>query len=459
MTFGKFLTDIIGEYIEKVRYEDLPGWVIEKVKLCVLDSIRCMLGGVVTSLGKTMIKSLLACDHGDSTIVGHGRNASLLTAVYINSTLANILDYDDTYIGHPGATIIPTALNIGELLHSSGKEIVVAIALGYEVATRFGLGLRPTMERRYVHGHGSWQAFGACVVAGKLLHLSADEMANALSITAANAPVPSVMKTVYGLTGPTPCKNNFGIASVVGMLSSLLARGGFRGPKDIFEGDTGFWRMIGTDQCKLDKEFESLGRKYEIMNVAFKPYPCCRLIHSSIDAVLECIKRYNIKASTVKRVVVRTISTLCKPPFTNHLPKDMFEAQFSAPYAIACAVHSIESIDTCIEANLRDSEIVSFAEKIFLEAVPEYDEEFQRDPGKIPAEAIIYTRDNEYKCKVEIPRGDPRNPLSKEEIVKRFEAMAFKALRRENKVVTLVVNTVLKLEKLSNIGDLTVLLT
>ncbi|MCC6014262.1 MAG: MmgE/PrpD family protein [Desulfurococcaceae archaeon] len=453
-----FLTDVIGKYVEHLRYEDLPSQVVEKAKVHILDSVRCMLGASLTSLGRSIAENLSTWEHGSSTVVGYKRSSSLLTAVYVNSTFANLLDYDDTYIGHPGATIVPVALNIGELLHSPGKEAVTAVVLGYEAALRFGLGLRPSVERRYVHGHGSWQVFGACVAASKLLGLGADEVANALSIAAANAPVPSVMKTVYGLTGPTPCKNNFGTASVVGVLSAFLAKGGLRGPRDIFEGDTGFWRMIGTDRCELSREFEDLGRRYVIMNVAFKPYPCCRLIHSSIDAFLECVKHYSIEVDSIERVVVRAIPVLSKHPFTNSSPRDIFEAQFSIPYAIACAARNAEAVDVCSsEDSLKDSKISELSKRIFIESVPEFDEEFRKDPGRIPAEVVIYLRNKEYRCKVDVPRGDPRNPLPPEVLVSRFRAVALKVLKREGKVTALI-NSILELDRLSDVEDLTAML-
>ena len=105
-----FLAEIIAEYIERIKYNDIPRAAIEKTKLCILDSIGCALGGSVTDEGKIVIKSLLKGGQGSSTIFGHKIRTSLNSAVFINSTLSNILDFDDTYMGHPGATIVPVAL-------------------------------------------------------------------------------------------------------------------------------------------------------------------------------------------------------------------------------------------------------------------------------------------------------------------------------------------------------------
>jgi len=79
----------------------------------------------------------------------------------------NVLDFDDTYIGHPGATIVAVALNVGEYLNSSGKELITAVGLAYELMIRIGLGLRSSKERKYVHEYSSWQVFGAVIVAAR----------------------------------------------------------------------------------------------------------------------------------------------------------------------------------------------------------------------------------------------------------------------------------------------------
>ena len=152
----KFTTDIISEHLVKVKYNNLPKDVIEKAKICILDSIECTLGGSATNIGKIVINSPIAKECGNSTIFGHKKKTSLTSAVFINSTLSNILDFDDTYIGHPGATIVPVALNIAEYTNACGKDLITAIILAYEISIRIGLALRPaTEERKYVHGHGT----------------------------------------------------------------------------------------------------------------------------------------------------------------------------------------------------------------------------------------------------------------------------------------------------------------
>jgi len=140
------------------------------------------LGGSTTKEGNIIIRSLLEGLEGSSTIFGKKNKTSVNAAVFINSTFANTMDFDDFYVGHPGATIVPVALNVGEPVSASGRDVIIAVALSYEISMKIGLGLRPKLERRNIHGDGTWQVFGAVVAASKLIRLNSKEIANAFGI-------------------------------------------------------------------------------------------------------------------------------------------------------------------------------------------------------------------------------------------------------------------------------------
>ena len=216
------------------------------------------------------------------------------TAALVYATLINALDYDDIYKkGHPGATVMSAALALAERIDCSGPDLIEAVVVGYEVSGRVGMSLTQSTPRKTLHGHGTWQTMGAVATAAKLLRLDVRQTAHAIAIAAANAPVASVMKTVYGAR-PSMAKNNFGAAAQVGVNAALLARHGFEGPLDIFEGETGFWRMFGADGCDAGRLTEGLGHLYEIREVGFKPYSCCRILQSSIEAAVEVFRRAEI---------------------------------------------------------------------------------------------------------------------------------------------------------------------
>ena len=291
-----------------------------------------------------------------------------------------------------------------------------------------------------------------------MMGLNTGETANAFGIAGANAPVRSAMKTVYGQTDPTMAKNNYGTASEVGLQSVLLAGNGFKGPRDIFDGDTGFWRMIGTSYSDLHKTMNAnLGADYIILENTFKPYPCCRLIHSSIDAVLNVVNENDINLSDIEKILIRTVSPLSKPPFSVQQdpdPKNMTAGQSNAPYAIACALRNIEPVEWYERENMLDEDLLEFANKIEFEVDPDADKLFRKDHGTIPATAILYLKnDKEYFKEVLIPKGDPRNPLILEDLIKKFKGLANKAFDNECQVMSLI-NMIMNLEKLEDVNEL-----
>lgn len=141
-------TEILADYVMRTDFSDLPKDVVERAKLCILDSLGCALGGLTTRITSSVIAALSRSSDGESTIVGHGKKVGCKDAAFINSTLANALDYDDdNWVGHPSATTIPAALAVAEQQGASGKDFLTSYAVGYEVVTRIGKATWPSEER------------------------------------------------------------------------------------------------------------------------------------------------------------------------------------------------------------------------------------------------------------------------------------------------------------------------
>jgi 2-methylcitrate dehydratase PrpD len=220
--------------------------------------------------------------------------------------------------------------------------------------------------------------------------------------------------------------------------------------------------MIGTSYSDLHKIMNAnLGAEYVILENTFKPYPCCRLIHSSIDAVLDVVNENGIDLSDIEKILIKTISPLNKPTFSAQQdpdPENMTAGQSNAPYAITCALRNIEPPDWYKRENMLDKTLLAFANKIKFEADLDADKLFRKDQGTIPATAILYLKNGkEYFKEVLIPKGDPRNPLTLEDLTKKFRRLASKALDNEFQVMSLI-NMIMNLEKLEDVNELTKML-
>lgn len=338
------LAEQLGSYVAEESWADIPKDVRNRAKYCILDSVGVAMGGSQLELGQIM-REFWVSQGGQPEATVFGRESldrvpklPVATASYVNSYLANLLDYDDTYsgrtIGHPGATIVPPALAVGECECSTGRDIVESVVLGYEVSIRIGEAIAPTpKQEKFVMGMHTWQIFGATVAASNLLNLSAEEIADALAIAAMHAPVPLQRK--FGIQDGEiqGMKNNFGWASMGGVVAALLSAQGFSGNRQIFEGDRGFWRMAASDRFDSHRLVESLGDRYYISQVAFKPYSACRWTHAALDCtrqIIEEIGQENV--DSILKIDVRTFYEAAK---LDSFPTSISEAPFSLPYVIA----------------------------------------------------------------------------------------------------------------------------
>jgi 2-methylcitrate dehydratase PrpD len=334
----------LAEFIVDIRAGDLPEAVIGQARRCLIDAAGCLVGAHRSRPGEIIGKWVAASgEHGDIRIPGSELKTSLSCATVAAAHLINALDYDDIYTkGHPGATVNSVVFTLGQALSSSDQEIIEAVVAGYEVSCRAGIALIQTAPRKEVHGHGTWQTFGAAAAAAKLMRLNSDQSAHALALAAANAPVPSVMKTVYG-ERPTMAKNNFGTAAWAGLASAQMAAAGFEGPLDVFEGDTGFWRMSGADGWNHESLLSELGQRFELLKVGFKAYPTCRIVQSSVQAAVELVQQTGIDVERdLESLEIAGPEILTRPPFSSAHPATIWEAQFSVPYAVALGMLTIE---------------------------------------------------------------------------------------------------------------------
>lgn len=430
---------LFGTYAAEERFARLSRPVVTRALWCIRDAIGCALGAHATPAAP-MLTRFVAARGGrpeSRVVIASGLRTASTTAAFANALLINALDYDDIHRGHLGATVIAAALALGEKRDCSGAELITAAVVGYEIGLRLAGALRYTAPRRATHGYGTWQAVASAAAAAKVLGLDARRSAHALVIAGANAPVASVMKTVYGATGPDMVKNNFGTAAEVGVTAALLAADGWEGATDLFDGETGFWRMYGAQSCDFDHLTRRLGRDYEILRVGFKAYPACRVLQSSLEAVVTACRGKLVRhADEIERIVVRAPRRACTWPFTNRRPRHMWAAQFSTPYSVAVAAAGLPPGPRWfLPQTLSDEAVLALADRVELRA--------HLDPKRTPgvshatsAEAEIGLRGRIYRARISVARGEAARPMSSAQSRAKFLRLAGAILpqRRATKI-------------------------
>jgi 2-methylcitrate dehydratase PrpD len=423
-------TQTLAEYIAGASYDHLPERVRGYAKVCLLDSLGCMIGGVMTPFGRIVLDLML--DLGgkpEATVWAAGQKVPALHAAYINAYLANALDFDDTDMGHPGACVIPAALAVAEQRGASGQELINAIVVGYEIYSRVAQAIQATPERnRLMGGVSSTQlvgVFGATAAACALLHLPADSVVMALGLAGEEAPVPASLMGYVAERPMSWSKNNCGWVAMGGVLAAQLAEKGFRTSRRVFDEEGRFWLRAGSDQCRFEQFTQGLGQEYRILSISIKPYPCCRYTHTVLDAAKAIIEEHELNAAFVERVEVRSFSRLAK--FLDYEPQSIIDAQFSLPYVVAMVLlGKPPGYEWLSPVNLEDPKVLQNAGKVIF-AVDEEAERiyFDFEKRQYPATVILGCTDGtQWNQTAFIPRGDPRNAMPYEELRAKFETLA-----------------------------------
>jgi 2-methylcitrate dehydratase PrpD len=271
--------------VDKTKFEDLPKEVIHETKRALLDCIGVGIGAPLLQHGRT------CRDFGkklggrpESTILGGDGKVSCLNAAFTNGELISALLYECMFANRAPSFVIPAALAAAEFVSAPGKDLILSVALGLEVAGRITSAVKPAywpipsgpkrgqMVFEDVSGTG-FSVFGAAAAAGKLFGLSYDKMATALGIAGYAAP-PSTngkwMDTYPAvMTGPGPA----GFSAEAGVKSALLADMGYTGDTNVFEGKRSYWRFAGFTEWNIDPVVANIGKEWRCHQIYYKKYP------------------------------------------------------------------------------------------------------------------------------------------------------------------------------------------
>lgn len=444
------VTDKLAEFLTAVRLEDLPLKTIESSKRCFLDWLGSAFAG--SKAEPTNILLEVVNEMGgepQATIIANGNRSSCLWAGMVNSASSHWAEMDDVdkrSIFHPAAPIIPAALALAEYTGADGKQLIKAIVLGYEASIRIGEAISPS-HYYFWHTTATVGTFGAAVACGSLLNLNKQQMIWALG----SAGTQAAGLWEFLVDGAMSKQLHPAKAAYNGMLSALLARGGFTGATRILEGDKGFCRATASE-LKLDKISEGLSpgmTKYKIDNISFKVHASCRHTHSAMDAALAIVKEHNILPAEIEEVKTR-IYSVGYDLLHRVQPDNFLAARFSMPYCVSLILKFQDAgVDKFSDKYLSDTDLKRLMGKIKLEADKGLDVDY---PDKWPSVVEIRKRDgSKYEKRVDYPRGEPENGLSNQELVQKFRDLTSGFLS-ENKAVEYVDKS-FKLEAVDNIAN------
>jgi 2-methylcitrate dehydratase PrpD len=407
-----------GAFAAALRYDQLPSAAVHRAKQIVLDTLGTALGGYRAGFGRQVVAFTARIAPGtEATMVADGRRVSTEGAAFANATMAKMLGMDDSHraYGHVAAEVVPAALAAVETTRGSGRDLIVAMAAGYEVFGRVGRQVRRTQLERGYDIKGMVGALACAVAAARGLGLSADEIAHALALSTALA---GGLETYVHDPADSHTKDLIsGFAARNGTFAALLAQAGFRGPRGAIEGEAGFGRAFG-EGIDVEGALADLGRVFEIAVAGFKPHAGCRHVHQGVDAAREVRRQVEIDPARVTRIEVATYRHAIDAAFRTTLaPESPSAAGYSLPIAVAVGLVFGSFYPEDI-ARFNDPRVVALLPKMHLRVDPAIQAAYPEKNGC----AVRVTLDDgrTVEGRVEYAKGEPENMLTDEEFEAKF---------------------------------------
>ncbi len=456
---SRTISQTLGAFVADLDVSRIDLAVRDRAKLLFLDSVGVALASSSLDFGHIAASALAAVETGHSPVIGSTRRLTLRDAALVNGMLIHGIDYDDTSIYgrvHPSANCIPGALTLGAHLGSSGTEVLAAYIAALESSIRLGAVAKGGFQKRGFHPSGVIGVFAGTFVAGRLLGLTSHQLVMAQGIAYSTAGGNQAFTTEMAWTK----RFQPGWGATAGITAASLAKGGFTGPSEPYEGRFGLYQLyLGEVEGGHDYALATagLGERWVLQEISVKPVAACYFNIPLIEAAAKAGREGGIAADEVAEIRVllpeAAINTVCLPREAKKRPVDGYTAQFSAYFSTATAFLSGGfTLADITPERLKDPRTLALADKVTYEIDPATS--FPKHYG-----GAIVVRANDGRTvtvREDIDRGSPENPLSEADIINKFlenAQMVLSAARARQ-----IRDTILDLEALGDVTPLTELL-
>jgi 2-methylcitrate dehydratase PrpD len=415
-------TRALASFAAETPDRAIPADVIERIKLSFLDGLGVCLRGI-TFPWTQMVREVVQAEGGNAvaSLWGTGARTSLTNAVLFNGTAGHAFEMDDIHkesIIHPNSLAVPVALALAEANPSlSGRDIVTALTLGYEVGLRIGNAATTALFLNGFHPQGTSGAFVAAAAAGRLLRLDADKMQHALGIAGSLG-----AGLMAAQEGAMVKRLHAGRAAQGGMLAALLAQRGFTGIADIVEAGYGGFLSSLARTPNPARLLDGLGEDWEAGKVGFKMYPNVTSIHAALDGLRAILTEENVTAPQIKEINVGCGHMTFVHTAWDYRPVGTTAAQMNMYYGLSVMAQrrNVTAADYA-DDTIADRDILAFMPRIKIAVDPEIE---SRGPAfRHAARVAVATSDGQtFARDVWHRRGSPENPVRRQEVEEKFAA-------------------------------------
>lgn len=455
------ITERLVEYASSLNYEMIPETTIEAQKKSVIDSLGCMVAatGIADKIRAIPDTAKILGQEGPCTLLDGGKTTPVMAAL-ANGALSHLLDYEDSHeeaLVHPNAVSMPVMLALAEYSGGiSGKQFLTALVVASDICCRLDLGAKEDLLK---YGWnmppicgGLGAIFGACNMLGLSKEQIQDAIALGLSqITASGEAANSKHSIIRSIRD--------GFAAQAAVLSVLLASQGIPARfDDAFEGSLGYYHAYARDQYDPEKVIDKLGEVFQSEMISFKPWPCCRATHTTIEGIQHLLEKHQISVSEITGIhlVLHEIGRMVlEPTEIKYHPKTVAMAKLSIPFAVGTLLKYGEiTLNSFTAERLNDRDI----EKLGSLVTYEFDPRLTKEQNKVTV-VTIKTNRGSFTHSLNHPLGCRENPMSDEQFKEKFiHCFKFSKFRYSDSRIDDIYNAASRLEEISDVRSLVSLL-
>lgn len=423
------LASMIAEFSANLTYDAIPQNVQDAALMHIVDTIGvCIAGASPKEESGKAAQALAAKWAGTSeaTLFGVGTKVRADLAALLNGSLAQALEMDDKHgssLARPGSTVTPAVLAVAEAQGATLEQVITAVTVGYEVMIRLGFVGGDRFLARGYHTSSLLGSFGVSAAIGNLSGIAPQSIIDALGISGTFAS--GIQESTR--TGSTSKILHGGWGAHAGIMAVDLAEAGITGPDSVFEGQFGFFETHLTPITgKLDFETggAGFGARWYLPETAFKPYPCCQLLHAFIEAVKQVLAEMEKDGVSVDDITSVTcklaepgLTLVTEPRDRKKKPQTPHEGRFSLPFGVASAfIFGDVGLETFTKERLSNARILKLAAIVEAEEDPDSDY-----PSHCPAVLDVVAGGKAYHSHVPFHPGCPEAPLLKDDVLDKFE--------------------------------------
>ncbi|MEP7140464.1 MAG: MmgE/PrpD family protein [Caldimonas sp.] len=411
----------LAEFAATLAAEAIPAAVLERAEDLMIDWLGSALAGKGARPVETIARfaERMGPADGPSELLIHRRGSSPLMAAMANAAASHVAEQDDLHnasVLHPATVVFPPALAVAQALGRSGAELLTAVVAGYEVGIRVGEFLGRSHYTIF-HTTGTAGTLAAAAATGSLLHLDAAQMAHAFG--SAGTQAAGLWEFLRDAADSKQLHTAH--AASAGLTAAYLAADGFTGAKRIFDGKQGMAAGLSSDADPA-RLVDRLGSRWALPETSFKFHASCRHTHPAADALQEAMRTHHLAASDIAAVTacVHQGAIDVLGPVTD--PQTVHQSKFSMGTVLGLvAVRGGASLAD-FDAHWRDPEVTAFRDRVAMRLDLEVDAAY---PARWIGKVEIRTTDGRtVSARVDEPKGDPGNSLSRVEIEAKAQRLA-----------------------------------